>query len=100
MSILKTYTQQPADHLDYDFDYSSWLSQGDEIISAVFAIESLGGGTPTTPMVIDSEVIQPTFTKVWLSGGLAGDVYKVTCTITTSRGRIKQNEIKIRIKDY
>lgn len=100
MAILKTYTKQPADRLDYDFDYSQWLASDDEVISATFAIATLDGSTPADPMDIDSSVVLPTYTKVWLVGGSAGEIYKVTCTVTTSRGRIKQDEIKIRLKEY
>lgn len=100
MTILKSHTRQPAEHLDYDFDYSKWLNVDDDIISATFAVEFLGTPAPVAPMVIDSTVIQPTFTKVWVSGGTAGEVYKVSCTITTSRGRVKQDEIKIRLREF
>ena len=100
MAILKTFIKQPADRLDYDFDYKTWLGPTDDLVSAVFAVESLGEGTPPAPMVIDSSVCAPTFTKAWITGGAAGESYKVSCTVTTSRGRVKQDEIKIRLKDY
>lgn len=100
MAILKTHTKQPSDRLDYDFDYSQWLSANDEILSAVFAVESMDGMTPPSPMVVSSEVTAATYTKVWLEGGQAGEIYKVSCTITTTRGRVKQDEIKIRLKEY
>ena len=100
MALLKNYTKQPAERLDYDFDYSKWLVSGDALISAVFTVDILNGGISENPLVIDSEVCMPTFTKAWITGGLAGENYKVSCTATTSRGRTKQDEIKIRIKDY
>ena len=100
MTILKTHTKQPADRLDYDFDYSQWLSVDDEVLSAEFAVESIDGTTPIDPMFVASQVVTPTYTKVWLEGGKAGEIYKVSCTITTTRGRVKQDEIKIRLKEY
>lgn len=100
MAILKTHTKQPGDTLDYDFDYSKWLNADDDIISAVFDITFLGTPAPVAPMTISSNVVQPKFTKVWLTGGAAGEVYKVTCTITTARNRVKQDEIKIRLREY
>lgn len=100
MAILKTYTKQPADRLDYDFDYSAWLSVGDELISAVFLIELLEGIPSEAPMGLTSQVVMPTYTKAWLVGGISGEVYKVSCTVTTARGRVKQDEIKIRLKEY
>jgi hypothetical protein len=100
MALLKTHTKQPADRLDYDFDYSQWLSANDEILSAVFSVESLGEETPPAPMTLSGESVTPTYAKVWAVGGAAGEVYKITCTVTTTRGRVKQDEIKIRLKEY
>ena len=100
MAILKTHTKQPADKLDYDFDYSHWLSSDDEVISATFSVASIDGSTPLSPMTLESSVVRATYTKVWVVGGSAGEIYKVTCTATTARGRVKQDEIKIRLKEY
>ena len=100
MAILKSYVKQPVDRLDYDFDYSQWLDPSDELSSVVFSIEALGDDTPSTPLQVDSSVSTATYAKVWVVGGSAGEMYKVSCTITTSRGRVKQDEIKIRIKEY
>lgn len=100
MAILKKYKKQPADRLDYDFDYSLWLAVDDEILSAVVTIENLNAAVSLTPVIVDSSVTLPKFVKVWLSGGAAGDYYKVSCTITTSRDRVKQDEIKIKVTEY
>jgi hypothetical protein len=100
MSIQKTYSKQPADVLDYDFDYSLWLSANDEIVSATIVSELISATTPITPLTIVSQIYAPTFAKVWLSAGVAGDVYKITCTITTASGRVKQDEIKLKIREY
>lgn len=93
MAILNTYTQQPADRLDYDFEYTDFLKGVDAVESAVFAVEPAG-------MTLSGEVTEPTFTKVWASGGELGKSYKISCTITTAHGRVKQDEIKVRIKEY
>ena len=100
MSILQKYKKQPIDRLDYDFDYSLWLAADDEIISVATKIENLNSTASETPVVIDSTVMLPRFIKIWLSGGAAGDFFKVSCTITTSRNRVKQDEIKIKVIEY
>jgi len=100
MSILQKYKKQPVDRLDYDFDYSQWLAADDEIISAVTKIENLNPTASETPVEIDSTVTLPRFVKIWLSGGAAGDFFKVSCTITTVRDRVKQDEIKIKVIEY
>lgn len=90
MAILNTYIQQPIDRLDYDFEYRA---PPDFIESAEFSVEPAG-------LTLDGKIVEPGFTKIWISGGEAGMTYKVSCTITTDKGRIKQDEIKIRVREY
>jgi hypothetical protein len=101
--ILGTFDKQPADTLDYDIDFTSILDDGDTIAST---------GSPPVPMPL-SVVVSPSgltlgptvvinngkTVKQWLSGGLNRIQYKITLTITTSAGRVKQVEFVIRVKD-
>lgn len=92
--ILGTVTQQPAERLDYDIDYveQAFLTSGETISSAVTVVDVVGLTVAT--MNLSTKV------KLWIEGGTAGTTYKVTVTATTSDGRIKQDELKVRIKDY
>jgi hypothetical protein len=38
--------------------------------------------------------------KVYTSGGTDGVTYKITATVTTTGGRVKQAEIKVKVKEY
>ena len=38
--------------------------------------------------------------KVWTTGGTDGTTYKITATVTTQGSRVKQAEIKIKVKEY
>lgn len=91
--ILDTHEKQPADVLDYDIDYSEWLVELDEVATAQAAV------APTGAVAIDSIVVEPTQVKVWLSGGTDGSTYKITVTATTSAGRIKQDEFRLKVKE-
>ncbi len=92
--ILDTYTKQPAEVLDYDIDYTDWLEAGDIIVGKTVTVD--------TGLNIDSSSIfgASLKVKVWLSGGTHGTTYKVTVTITTLLGMVKQDEFKIRVKEY
>lgn len=92
MSLLGTFTKQPAEKIDYDIDYSAWLTPGDDIASVVVTIDKTGLTIPQPQQA--SPVI-----KVWVSGGVDGAAYKITVTATTDDGRLKQDEFKIKIKD-
>lgn len=92
--ILSTVTQQPAERLDYDIDYAEqdFLTTGETISSATAAVAPVGLSVALINL--------STRVKLWIDGGAAGTTYKVTVTVTTSDGRIKQAELKVRIKDF
>lgn len=90
--IIGTMNKQSADVLDYDIDYSQWMPVGDHVQSAVV--------TAATGLTLDSNFINDPFVKIWISGGASGTNYKVTITMTTQDGRIKQDEFNVRVKDF
>jgi hypothetical protein len=102
--ILGTFYKQPAESLDYDIDFSQFLTDGDTLLST---------GNPPVPSPLDVVVspsgltLGPTFViesgktiKQWLSGGTNGGKYKITLTATSNAGRVKQVEFVVRVKDY
>lgn len=90
--ILKKFEKQPADVKDYAIDYTPWLVETD-------TIQSVAVTTDISTLNIDSVFNTPYRVKVWLSGGLADTVYKVTVTITTEDGRVLQHEFVIKVRD-
>jgi len=100
--ILGKYIKQPAETLDYDIDFSDFLSDGDALAVT---------GNPSVPSPINVTVaplgltLGPTFAigttviKQWISGGVNGVKYKVTITATTNGGRVKQVEFIVTVKD-
>lgn len=100
--ILGRFTKQPAEVLDYDIDFSEFLSDGDTLV---------GSGNPPIPTPLSVAVDDPSITlgptwllndttvKQWLSGGDNGKRYKITLTVTSSAGRVKQVEFVVRVKD-
>lgn len=91
--MLDTKIKQPADQLDYDIDFTQWITDDDEIDTATATSDD-------ADLVVVSTVISSPIVKVWVNGGIDGTTYKVTTTITTTSGRIKQTEFKIRVRNY
>jgi hypothetical protein len=102
--ILGNFIKQPAETLDYDIDYSKFLTDGDTLLAT---------GNPPVPNPLDVTVspaglsVGPTFVinsgtyiKQWVSGGTAGVRYKITVTATSNAGRVIQHEFVVRVKDY
>lgn len=91
MPILGTKQQQPADRRDYDIDFSEWWPPDDYVVAATIAVAPVG------PAV--SRAFQGTVVKVWFNGGVSGTTYKVTIVATSNDGRIKEVELKMKVKE-
>lgn len=81
--------KDPHAVLDYAMDWTDWLAT-DTIT-----------GTPlwTVPagLTKDSQSNTTSVATVWLSGGVLGMVYPVTCRITTAAGRTDERSFRIKI---
>lgn len=96
MALIATFEKQPADVLDYDIDYATWLPDNDAIASVSTAVTPAGGMEVDLTLVIENN----TRVKLWVSGGVTGTTYKVEVTVTTDDGRVKQDEVRFRVKEY
>jgi len=90
---MNLFQKQPADQLDYDLDFTDWIPT-DDTITGASAVSSVPDQLSVVSVLISGPVV-----KVWVAGGVDGANYKVTATITTTRGRVKQLEFKIRVKE-
>lgn len=91
--MLGTVIKQPADVLDYDIDFERWLTDGDALSSAVAVVDDDG-------LTIDDVTVIGTVVKVWVSGGEDGATYKITATATTNDGRVKEEDFRIRVRNF
>lgn len=85
------YVKDPDATLDYIWDYSTWLPNNDTLVTVSF-IASPG-------ITINSQSNTSTNATAWISGGSSGQVYSVTCRITTAQGRIDDRTVTIRVTD-
>lgn len=89
---MDIFQKQPTDQLDYDLDFSEWLPDTD-VITGVEAEAS----SPDLDIIAAS--IHGTTAKIFIGGGLDNTTYKVTATIATKEGRIKEHDFKIRVRN-
>ena len=89
---LGIFNKQPVEVVDYDIDYSEWMTSADSLQSATVDVAPTG-------LVVESTFINSPRVKIWVSGGSSGTTYKLTVTATTKDGRIKQDEFKVKVKD-
>jgi hypothetical protein len=83
-----SYAKDPSDTIDYAL---SWHHLGTDTIStATWTSDQLTVGTSS----ISGQV-----TSCFVSGGTAGEVANLTCTITTGMGRTLQRTVYIAISE-
>lgn len=93
MGVLAKFTKQPVDVQDYDIDFRPYLtSQSDTAVSHTVEAES---GLTVMASNLTAGVV-----KVFVAGGADGNQYKVSATITTTGGRVKQGDILIRVREF
>lgn len=89
---MKEIIKDPDAELDYLFDWSDWLVDGDTI--SVKAVIPEIGITVKSSEIVDVN----TAVVVWLSGGTVGRGYNVVCRITTAAGRIDDRTLRAIVK--
>ena len=89
---LGNFNKQPVEIIDYDIDYSEWLTPGDNVQAASVEVAPVG-------LTVESTFINDPRVKIWVPGGTTGTAYKLTVTATTADGRVKQDEFKVKVKD-
>ena len=100
MTILGKFEKQISETIDYNFDYSEWLNdRQDSIGSMTVTCEPPANGGP--PLVVSAITQYGGVVKAYLSGGVNGQSYVVTCTVTIASmpPRIKEAELIIRIRE-
>jgi hypothetical protein len=81
--------KDPDSVLDFAWDWSEWLHEGETIFSASVS-------APDGITVMSSSFVNGLVTA-WLADGELGRVYPVLCRITTNQGRVEERTLRIRI---
>jgi hypothetical protein len=98
--ILDKFVKQPAEVKDYNIDYSQWLAPLSDTLATVTAAVTCITDATDTALDVDAVFVASTSAKFWMSGGTAGQKYKLTATATTTGGRVDESELVFTIKDF
>lgn len=88
---MKVWTKEPGDHADYTLTWESDLG-GDTIATSVW-----DGISPGIVTGIPPSSHTGTTTTIWIEGGVAGTVYSLHNTITTTGGRTFDQDVELRV---
>lgn len=96
---MDKFFKQPAEIDTVDVSYVDYLAaRGDSGETATATITVISGD-PVGTLAIDSVMLSDGIAKVWLSGGSNGGRYKVTTTLATVGGRVKEHEFEVKVKE-
>jgi hypothetical protein len=84
--------KDPDDVLDYVVDWSSWLPEGDTIISSTWLLEA----GAEIEQEDDSNTTDSA--TIWVSGGVNGKMYALTNRIATAQGRQKDRTVYLQVQ--
>jgi hypothetical protein len=108
--LLGKFVKQPQEYLGYDIIYTDFLGNTDSVVEIIEITSTRYTSDPVNTnsltnindLVVDSSYIRDNGTriKVYLRNGVVDEGYKVTIRVRTKEGLIKEDEFKIRIKDY
>lgn len=100
MTILGRFDKQPAEVLDYQFDFTAWLSdRADTILGTPTVTSAVVKGVSVAALNISNISTAFGIVRFFASGGTTGCQYEITCTLTTPGGRTKQDEMVIAVKE-
>ncbi len=93
MALTWARTKDPNEVVDYDLDWSAQMTADTDTIVT---------STWTVPVGVtkDSSSATTTRTKVWLSGGTAGEAYSLLNRVVTDGGRTFDQTIVLKMKDH
>ncbi len=81
--------KDPNDILDYAMNWAGALPPGDSLLGAVWLVPA--------GLTLGATSVQGTKTIAWFSGGTAGQVYPVTCRVTTTLGRQFDHTVELEV---
>jgi hypothetical protein len=84
------YSQRADEVLDYTVDYSGFLPTGDVIVSSTW--------TADEGLILSRDSFTDSSTTIWVSGGVAGFLYRVHNLIETQGGRVVDRKLLFKIK--
>lgn len=102
MAILGTIQKQPAEVIDFDIDCADYFGGVDssDTINTITAVVSSGSGLTLGPGSLPETALVGTQRgKVWIGAGTTGTTYKVTVTMTSVAGRVREYDVRVIVKE-
>lgn len=86
-----SYLKDPGEVKDYAVDWTAHLAASETVTTSTWVV--------ATGLTKDSDSTTTTLATIWLSGGTAGEEYRVTNHVITNQGREFERSFTINVQD-
>jgi hypothetical protein len=93
--IMSVFAKDPQSEVDFSLDWTDWITSGEVITSALWSIDPSDVSAPTLGASQSSGSVQ----SVYVSGGVPGSRYRLSCQIQTDAGRTADRSLTLRIME-
>lgn len=96
-TLYGRFVQQPNETRRYLHKANKWLEVGERILTVTAEIDNV----TDPPLVVNQIIIGPDSDRFayYVSGGVDGEEYTITFTLTTSAGQTREMEILVNVKE-
>ena len=92
MAITWQRSKDPDDILDYDLSWEDQMTADtDTIVTSTWIVPD--------GITMNSDMMTTLQTKIWLSGGTAGQTYTLLNRVTTAGGRTLDQSVKLNMRE-
>ena len=90
---LGVVKQQPGERLSYSVSYEKALVSPDVLSGASAEVD------PAGELLVDAIAYTDTAVQFWAAGGVSGTRYKITLTVSTTEGRVFEDELVFVVRE-
>ena len=94
----------PADNDPFTMDFTQWLTTiaGDKIASVAIVSVTNSDGSAQTSLTCSRQALDGTqmLLTMWLTGGIAGNVYTISASVTTVAGRASVKSANLLVEQF
>lgn len=91
---MTVHLKDPQASLDYLIDWGAGLG-GRSVVESDWAVSPVEPGG----LVVADDAIDGAKTRATISGGVAGHVYRATCQVVLSDGRVDERSVMLRLEE-
>ncbi len=91
-TVVREFPHAPGASLDYGLNWGTWLATGDTLTGSLWEVDS-------ADITLANDQIVGAVTQIIATGGVVGQMYRLTNTITTSSFKTDSRQLVLICKE-